>query len=129
MNSEEKEKRKQFFISLLFTAVEDGGAGGNPNLAKKLAGYSEYTSTQQLLQLYEEDLEKATRRFIAEVAPESVFSVLNVMRTPSQIGAKEKLSAAKDLLDRAGFVKTEKVEVNASGGLFILPAKQEEEEG
>jgi hypothetical protein len=128
MNSEEKEKRKQFFISLLFTAVEDGGAGGNPNLAKKLAGYSEYTSTQQLLQLYEEDLEKATRRFIAEVAPESVFSVLNVMRTPSQIGAKEKLAAAKDLLDRAGFVKTEKVEVNTSGGLFILPAKQEEEE-
>ena len=35
--------------------------------------------------------------------------------------------AAKDLLDRTGYAKTEKMEVTAQSGLFILPPKQEEE--
>jgi hypothetical protein len=34
--------------------------------------------------------------------------------------------AAKDILDRAGFTKTDKVEVKASEPLFILPAKEDE---
>jgi aspartate 1-decarboxylase len=39
------------------------------------------------------------------------------------------MSAAKDLLDRAGLVKTEKVQVeNNTGGVMILPAKEREEE-
>ena len=33
-------------------------------------------------------------------------------------------TAAKDLLDRAGYIKTEKVNVESSGGLFVLPAKE-----
>jgi hypothetical protein len=72
----------------------------------------------------QQQIEIATRKFISEVAPESVFSILSVMRMPSTAGAKERLAAAKDLLDRAGFVKTDKVEVNTNGGLFILPAKE-----
>jgi hypothetical protein len=32
--------------------------------------------------------------------------------------------AAGQILDRAGVVKTEKVAVEASGGLFILPPKE-----
>jgi hypothetical protein len=127
MTQEEREKRKKLFINLLFTSVENGGAEGDPMLAKKLAGYSDNTSVKELLEAYEEDLEKATKRFISEVAPESVFSIVSIMRNPVQMGSKEKLSAAKDLLDRAGFVKTEKVDVNASGGVFILPAKEDED--
>jgi hypothetical protein len=127
MTQEEREKRKKLFINLLFTSVENGGAEGDPMLAKKLAGYSDNTSVKELLEAYEEDLEKATKRFISEVAPESVFSIVSIMRDPAQMGSKEKLSAAKDLLDRAGFVKTEKVDVNASGGVFILPAKENED--
>ena len=36
---------------------------------------------------------------------------------------KKLKGAAKDLLDRAGFVKTDKVEVKAESPLFILPEK------
>jgi hypothetical protein len=42
---------------------------------------------------------------------------------PTELGIKEKLNAAKDLLDRAGVVKTEKMEIQASNGIMILPAK------
>ena len=39
---------------------------------------------------------------------------------------KEKMAAAKDFLDRAGFVKTDKVEVKSESPLFILPPKENE---
>jgi hypothetical protein len=34
------------------------------------------------------------------------------------------MAAAGQILDRAGVVKTEKVNVESSGGLFILPPKE-----
>ncbi len=50
-----------------------------------------------------------------------------VMDDPTELGNKEKMIAAKDLLDRAGFVKTDKVEVKAVSPLFILPEKDNEQ--
>jgi hypothetical protein len=49
------------------------------------------------------------------------------MENPTDLGNKEKMAAAKDLLDRAGFVKTDKVEVTAESPLFILPPKSNED--
>ena len=37
------------------------------------------------------------------------------------------MMAAKDILDRGGFVKTDKVEVSSSSPLFILPPKKDED--
>ena len=48
---------------------------------------------------------------------------MNIMDDPTQLGSKERLAAAKDILDRAGFKATEKVEVKAETPLFILPPK------
>lgn len=128
MTDKEREDRKKLFIDLLFTDVEAGGASGNADLAKELAGYAESTRGRQLLDYYAKEIEEATKKFFSQVAPESAFSILSLLRNPAQIGGKEKLAAAKDLLDRAGFVKTEKLEVGGSGGLFILPPKKSQHE-
>lgn len=126
MATADQENRKQLFLELLFTDVEDGGAGGNFFLAKKLAGYADTTSTTYLKKAYKKDIEEATRNFLGEVGPEATFSIIGVMRNPVQMGAKEKLAAAKDLLDRGGFGKVEKVDISTNGGgLFILPPKEE----
>ena len=37
------------------------------------------------------------------------------------------MSAAKELLDRTGLVKTEKVQVEAKGGVMLMPPKNTEE--
>jgi hypothetical protein len=37
------------------------------------------------------------------------------------------MSAAKELLDRTGLVKTEKLQVESSGGVMLLPAKNKGE--
>ena len=49
--------------------------------------------------------------------------MFEVMNSPTDLGNKEKMAAAKDVLDRSGFIKTEKVEVSAANPLFILPRK------
>jgi hypothetical protein len=38
------------------------------------------------------------------------------------------MSAAKELLDRTGLIKTEKVQVEASGGVMLMPKKQTQED-
>jgi len=53
--------------------------------------------------------------------------MFSVMADPTDLGVKEKMLAAKDILDRAGFTKTDKVEVKTSEPLFILPSKESDE--
>jgi hypothetical protein len=121
-----KEEKQQLFLELLFMDVEEGGAGGNPVLAKKLAGYSPDYSTTTLLssKVIQEGIEKKMKEFFTRTAPESAMAILSVLRNPTQLGSKDKIVAAKELLDRGGFIKVEKVEVSSGGGLFILPAKE-----
>ena len=38
------------------------------------------------------------------------------------------MSAAKELLDRTGLIKTEKIQVEASGGVMLMPPKKQAEE-
>jgi hypothetical protein len=52
--------------------------------------------------------------------------MFKVLGDKDMLGAKERMAAAKDIMDRAGFVKTEKVEVSSAEPVFILPAKKED---
>jgi hypothetical protein len=36
---------------------------------------------------------------------------------------REKMTAAKELLDRTGLVKTEKMQVESTGGVMLMPVK------
>jgi len=70
-----------------------------------------------------EEIIEATQLYIATNAPRAAMAVVSGLVDPTELGIKEKLNAAKDLLDRAGVVKTEKMEIQASNGIMILPAK------
>jgi hypothetical protein len=60
-------------------------------------------------------------------APKAAMAVVGGIDDPTELGIKEKLAAAKDLLDRSGVVKTEKLEVQSSGGIMILPPKDNDD--
>jgi len=119
MKKELTEQQRKF-LEVLFSDE----AKGNLSKAKVLAGYSPDYPTRQLTNSLKDEIIEATRLHIAMNAPRAVMAVIGGIEDPTELGIKEKLNAAKDLLDRAGLVKTEKVEVNASGGLMILPAKE-----
>lgn len=112
---------QQKFLDVLFDE-----ARGDPVAAKKLAGYSDNVSTSQVVAPLEDEIADLTKKFIARSATKAAYSMMSVLQNPTELGNKELMVAAKDLLDRGGFVKTEKIEVKSETPLFILPAKNDE---
>mgnify|MGYP001414015870 FL=1 len=111
-------EKQRLFLDVLFDKAQ-----GSIVQAKKLAGYSDGTSSSEVVRSLKDEINEATREYLARVAPKAAFSMANVLDDPTELGIKEKIVAAKDLLDRTGHAKTEKMEVSSSTGLFILPPK------
>jgi hypothetical protein len=116
-------EKQQKFLDVLFEE-----AGGNLVKAKKLAGYADAVTSRQVAEPLTEEIAALTKKFITSSATKAAYSMFEVMNNPTDLGNKEKMAAAKDVLDRSGFTKTEKVEVSATSPLFILPQKSDEDE-
>lgn len=53
------------------------------------------------------------------------MSMSGALYDPTELGIRDKISAAKDLLDRAGLGKIDRLDVSSSGsGVFYLPPKE-----
>jgi len=113
-------ENQQKFLDVLFDE-----AGGDVVMAKKLAGYSDGTSTTIIVEALKEEIADRTRTYFARIAPKAAISMAHALYDPTELGIKEKMVAAKDLLDRAGLGKVDKVDVtSSSGGIFYLPPKE-----
>jgi hypothetical protein len=118
-------EQQQKFLELLFLSEEDGGAGGDFVKAKKLAGYHPTYSTRNLVNHLKDEITEATKNYMVQVGPQAAMKIVNIMNKPTDLGAKEALAAAKDLLDRAGVGKTENVNISSNGGgVLLLPPKK-----
>lgn len=114
-------EQQQKFLDVLYEE-----AHGDIRTAMNLAGYSPTTHKSVVTIALSEEIADLTMRFIATSSTKAVYSMYEVMTNPVKLGNKEKMAAAKDLLDRAGFTKTEKIEVKAQEPVFILPSKNED---
>ena len=96
-------ERQQKFLSVLFDE-----AGGDVATAKKLAGYSDATRIEEVVNssMKEEILE--SQSFMARNAPKAAMAMVSGLFDPTELGIRDKMAAAKELLDRTGLVKTEK---------------------
>lgn len=116
-------EKQQKFLAVLFDE-----AGGDIVAAKKLAGYSESTATTDIVKGMKEEILEATQMYMARNAPRAAMAIVGGLHDPTELGIRDKMSAAKELLDRTGLIKTEKVQVEASGGVMLMPAKNPEPE-
>ena len=117
------EKQQSFLDNLINTK-------GDPKKAAELAGYAEGSYSQVIKSLREEMIELASH-ILAQSAPKAAIKLVNVMDSEEPIPqANIRLQAAQTILDRIGLGKADRVNVNhtTDGGIFILPAKQVEEE-
>ena len=122
MAKRELTEMQQSFLNVLFEEAE-----GDPTKAKKLAGYSPNVATSSITASLTDEIAELTRKFIAQSSTKAAYTMFSVLsKNADMLGAKERMAAAKDIMDRAGFVKTEKVEVTTSEPLFILPAKRQD---
>ena len=116
-------EQQQKFLDVLFDQ-----AGGDIPLAKKLAGYAETTSTTHVIKGLKEEIIDATQTYLSRNAPKAAMAMVGALYDPTELGIRDKMQAAKELLDRTGLVKTEKMQVEAKGGVMLMPPKQTEED-
>lgn len=114
-------EKQELFLAVLFEEAE-----GDPLVAKRLAGYSDNVATSTVTASLVDEIAELTRKFIAQSSTKAAYAMFKVLGDKDMLGAKERMAAAKDIMDRAGFVKTEKVEVSTAEPVFILPAKKED---
>ena len=121
MDAPDKEltdKQAAFLEALL------GEARGNIRAAMDMAGYSKSTKTTEVVGPLKEEITERAGMMLAMNAPKAAFGIVDVLDDPSALGARNAISAAREVLDRSGLVKKEQVEVSGNaGGIFILPPK------
>lgn len=108
------------FLEALFSPQCEG----DYNKARKVAGYSENTSIAEIVKGIKGEIEEATRDYFIANAPRAATKMVGVLINPSALGNQSTLAAAKEVLDRVGIVKPEKVTVDHTGGVLLLPAKE-----
>jgi hypothetical protein len=119
-NKELTEKQEAFLIHL-------PTVGGDPKQAALLAGYSESSYPAVVKALRQEILDVATG-ILAQSAPKAAMKLVHIMDSAEPIPqANMRIQAAQTILDRVGLGKkdTLDVNVNTTGGIFVLPTKKE----
>ena len=118
--SKELSTQQKTFIDFLF-----GEAEGNPKKAGELAGYAPSSYPKVVKALKDEIMERAEYSLALHSA-KAVKGLVDALdedgKTP---GVNIRMEAAKQILDRVGLVKKDKIDINAqvAHGIFILPAK------
>ena len=116
-------EKQQSFLDAMYDSKT-----GDVRQAMTVAGYTkESPSTFVINSLSKEILDVATF-MLTKNAPRAASKIVDIMTSNEPIPqVNQKLQAAQTLLDRVGVVKEQKmnVEHNVSGGIFIMPAKEE----
>lgn len=118
MDNDLTEKQNKF-LEVLFTEAE-----GDFNAAAKLAGLSRFSKSWVTETLQKRIIEAATA-YLAVNSPKAVMAMINVMENPGEIGTDKKLAAAREILDRSGLSKVERLQVTSDApvGIFVIPPK------
>jgi hypothetical protein len=112
-------ERQQALIDALM-----GEAQGNIRVAMDMAGYSPNTRVMEAIKPIRDEVVEAASMMIAMNSPLAAGAMIGVLHNPEALGAKNTIAAAKEVMDRAGLVKKDKIEIEATGGgMFILPPK------
>lgn len=117
-------EKQQKFLDVLFNEAD-----GDFLQAKRLAGYSENVHTGSIVDSLEDEIQDLVKKQIKKYGVKAVHAMGSILDDPVQMGAKDRMAAAKDILDRAGFKPTDKVDVKTDTPVFILPEKDRKEDG
>jgi hypothetical protein len=121
MEVEKKYTEKQ----LAFLDALMGEARGNIRHAMDAAGYSKSTAIKEVVSGLRDEIIDQASMMLALNAPKAAYGIVDVLDDPSALGARNSISAAREILDRTGLVKKEQVQVETKGGgMFVLPPKQ-----
>lgn len=108
-----------------FLEALSGEARGNIKEALNIAGYA--IKPYQIVAYLKEEIIKVAEVMLASHGPMAAVSLGDILDDKAAApGADKKIAAAKEVLDRIGIIKREKIDltVQAPSGIFILPSKE-----
>lgn len=113
--------KQKAFLDALYEEAQ-----GDIRRAMEIAGYSKSTPMSAVVEALADEIVDLGRKFMALNVPKAALGMVNIIDDPTQLGAEKRIMAAKEVMDRAGLVKREKIDVGAEGisGIFLLPAKK-----
>ena len=113
--------QQERFLEVLF----DKGVDGDIKKAAKAAGYSNPDKNAwRIARALKDQIIECTKDYLAVNGPMAAAAFIAALKEgPHTPGIKERLLAAREILDRSGICKTEQITLDTPGYLFVLPAK------
>ena len=97
---------------------------GDVRTAMRMAGYSDNTPIKGVVESLKEEIKSIADTLMSVNTIKGALAIVNVMDDPTRPGAKLKLDAAKEILDRTGLARKDTTNVNVKlDGALILPPK------
>ena len=117
------DERERNFLDVLFDEH-----GGDIRAAMDTAGYHSSVPTSSVTRKLGRFIKERSKEYLIASTARAVVSLSNVLSDPTRPGSDTMIKASKEILDRGGVFKEEAVQVTEVRNMFILPAKQTEED-
>lgn len=117
------DERERNFLDVLFDEH-----GGDIRAAMETAGYHHSIPTSQVTKKLGKYIKDRSKEYLIAQTARAVVSLSGVLAEPTRPGSDTIIKASKEILDRGGVFKEEAVQVTEVRNMFILPAKQTEED-
>jgi hypothetical protein len=109
----------------LLDCLFDPDVNGDIRKAMTKAGYSENSSVREIIEPIKDQIIELAKTQLALNSPKAVVGLIDVIDSPAQLGANNKLNAANSVLDRVGLTKKDDSALNIpKGAIVLLPPKE-----
>ena len=107
-----------------FKYLFDPSIKGDLEKAKVAAGYSKDSDTHEIFNPMKDLIIEASKDFLMHNTMKAAQNLVSIVEKPGELGNNIRLKAIEQLLDRAGLVKTERVEHTGTvQAVIVLPPK------
>lgn len=103
-------------------------AQGDIRKAMDLAGIPKNVPTSAITKRLGKQIKDRSRVYLESNTLKASIGLVQVLNDPSAVGNKNVIAAAKEVLDRGGVYKEETIIAVDEKNMFILPAKNKDEE-
>ena len=115
--------KEEEFLHVLYDQCK-----GDVRMAMDKSGFSRSVPISSITKKLSKHIKEAAKDYILANTGRAAISLVDVLTDPSAVGAKNIISASKEILDRGGVFKEEAPHVHEVRNMFILPAKDVEDE-
>lgn len=115
-------EKQEKFLDVLYEEAE-----GDIRMAMRLAGYSDETRIHEVVTPLAKQIRDLTRNYIENGTIKAAQQLVHMVTNSHEPGIKDRLAVVKELLDRGGFDKTQRIEIDTPNAVFVLPSKKEDD--